>query len=108
MLYIKNSTDITQTIWIPSNGRTLAGGVFSLESVIGNYKVQPFIPSAAVGKGGYCQLTFTLEDTLEEGEYVWTMEDALSGAVLARGVCQVGDFPHDPEEYNKTIEYEQY
>lgn len=106
MLYIKNNTEDVQKIYVPRNGADFTSAVFKIYSTIDRTEITPFDDYVSVEDGMYQKISFTLTETLDNGEYQYVVKNGAS--VLATGLMQVGEITHTPKEYNKTIEYEQY
>lgn len=56
--------------------------------------------------GQYYKFPVVFDNPLTEGTYEYAF--IAGGRVLSKGVAMVGDFDNHDEQYNKTIEYEQY
>lgn len=51
---------------------------------------------------------WTIPDGMVEGEYTYTLRLGEGGVVLGSGLLIVGDYAAEREQYDKSIEYEQY
>lgn len=73
-------------------------GRLSVSGGIARYDVTPLYVEATIGG----------TDTMPEGEYTYTVKLGSGGRVISQGLLIVGDYKGDREQYETSVNYEQY
>ena len=104
MIYLHNTSE-AQVVFIPRNGVTPEGDlVFKAKSTIDLTDFSQVVTDLQTSDL-YYNLAVTLPADLTDGEYEYTL--AAGDIILSSGLLVIGE-NFSPEEYNKTITYEQY
>jgi hypothetical protein len=105
MIYLNNTTE-AQAVFIPRDTSVTGALRFKARSTVG---LDVPVTVAMLDLDGHrlCyQLAITLPEGIASGEYEYEL--TAGGIPVSTGVMVVRDGLAKPEEYNKTIEYEQY
>lgn len=104
MIYLHNTSE-AQVVFISRNGVTPEGDlVFKAKSTIDLTDFSQVVTDLQTSDL-YYNLAVTLPADLPDGEYEYTL--AVGDTILSSGLLVIGE-NFSPEEYNKTITYEQY
>ena len=106
------SPDLVQVIYIPSNGNAPAAGSelsLSARSTHDESPVLAFILQEWEIVGDFVKACVEKPEGMHDGEWEYTLADS-EGAVLSRGLMQVGAMPADCTtiQYNNETSYKQY
>ena len=105
MLYLEN-TDEAQVLFIPRNTRTSGGELaFKALSTIDREIVVDLEVVDLQLSDLYLQVAVTLPEGCPVGEYEYTVLDGED--VVSTGLLIIGEYTA-PDQYEKTITYEQY
>lgn len=104
MIYLVNTTE-AQEVQIPNNGAEVSGGLhMMIKSTIDKTERMMDVADLALSSL-YHSIAVSLPSRTASGEYEYALAD--DDKVLATGLLVVG-YEANVDEYNKTIEYEQY
>jgi len=105
MIYLQNTSEESQVLFIPRNGETPEGDlVFTAKSTIDLDEISLEVTDLQTSDL-YFNIAVTLPAGLPNGEYEYTL---MAGDVpVSTGLLVIGD-NFSPSQYNKEIVYEQY
>ena len=106
MIYLQNTTEESQVLFVPKNGATPEGDlVLKAKSTIDlDVEVNQEVTDLNTSDRYYI-MNVTLPAGLPNGEYEYTL--MVGDILLSSGLLAIGENSH-PSEYNKDIQYEQY
>lgn len=116
MIYWPNTPGTTWELFIPNpTGYIPADGddpqaFLTIRNNVGLWDVSGDIIFDSITPS-YFRISFTISedsDPMVPGEYTYRLTQYQDGPVLSEGVLVIGEYQSPTEQYEKTIEYEQY